>query len=100
MPEPRAAPVSVPSTVFRSLSRTTSTWPAGRPPTVSLRAATPCQGADAHVVACLRAAGVVILGRLNMHEIALGGTTDNPHAGLARAYERTAACDMRPREAE
>lgn len=36
---------------------------------------------DAHVVARLRAAGGVTLGKLNMHEIALGGTTDNPHLG-------------------
>jgi aspartyl-tRNA(Asn)/glutamyl-tRNA(Gln) amidotransferase subunit A len=36
---------------------------------------------DAHVVARLRAAGAVIVGKLNMHEIALGGTTDNPHLG-------------------
>ncbi len=32
---------------------------------------------DADVVAKLRAAGVVILGTLNMHEAALGATTDN-----------------------
>ncbi len=36
---------------------------------------------DAEVVRRLRAAGVVILGKLNMHEGALGGTTDNPHHG-------------------
>ena len=29
----------------------------------------------------LRAAGAVILGKLNMHEGALGSTTDNPHFG-------------------
>jgi aspartyl-tRNA(Asn)/glutamyl-tRNA(Gln) amidotransferase subunit A len=33
---------------------------------------------DAGVVARLRAAGAVILGKLNMHEGALGATTDNP----------------------
>lgn len=32
---------------------------------------------DAQVVARLRSAGAVILGTLNMHEAALGGTTDN-----------------------
>ena len=37
--------------------------------------------ADAFVVTRLRMAGAVILGKLNMHEAALGGTTDNPHHG-------------------
>jgi len=37
--------------------------------------------ADATVVAHLKAAGAVILGKLNMHEAALGATTDNPHTG-------------------
>ena len=36
---------------------------------------------DAEVVAALRASGAVILGLLNMHEAALGATTDNPHFG-------------------
>jgi len=36
---------------------------------------------DAEVVQRLRAAGAVILGKLNMHEAALGATTDNPHFG-------------------
>lgn len=36
---------------------------------------------DAPVIARLRAAGAVILGRLNLHEYAWGGTTDNPHFG-------------------
>jgi Asp-tRNA(Asn)/Glu-tRNA(Gln) amidotransferase A subunit family amidase len=38
-------------------------------------------GEDAEVVRRLRAAGAVILGKLNMHEGALGATTDNPHFG-------------------
>lgn len=37
--------------------------------------------ADAEVVARLRAAGAVIVGSLNMHEGALGATTDNPFHG-------------------
>ena len=37
--------------------------------------------ADAHVVAQLRAAGAKILGTLNMHEAALGATTDNAFYG-------------------
>ena len=36
---------------------------------------------DSEVTRRLRAAGAVILGKLNMHEGALGGTTDNPHHG-------------------
>ena len=37
--------------------------------------------ADATVVANLRNAGALMLGRLNMAEAALGGTTDNPYYG-------------------
>jgi aspartyl-tRNA(Asn)/glutamyl-tRNA(Gln) amidotransferase subunit A len=37
--------------------------------------------ADATVVARLRAAGAVVVGTLNMHEGALGATTDNPFWG-------------------
>ncbi len=36
---------------------------------------------DAEIVCRLRAAGAVILGKLNMHEGALGATNDNPHFG-------------------
>jgi len=36
---------------------------------------------DAAVVEKLRAAGAVLLGKLNMHEWALGVTNDNPHYG-------------------
>ena len=36
---------------------------------------------DAAVNTRLRAAGAVLLGKLNMHECALGATTDNPHHG-------------------
>ena len=36
---------------------------------------------DAEVVRRLRAAGAIILGKLNMHEGALGATSDNPHFG-------------------
>jgi aspartyl-tRNA(Asn)/glutamyl-tRNA(Gln) amidotransferase subunit A len=39
---------------------------------------------DATVTARLRAAGAVIVGKLNMHEFAWGGTTDNPHYGPTR----------------
>jgi len=37
--------------------------------------------ADAEVVRRLRSTGAVILGKLNMHEGALGATNDNPHHG-------------------
>ncbi len=36
---------------------------------------------DSEVVRRLRAAGAIILGKLNMHEGALGSTSDNPHFG-------------------
>jgi aspartyl-tRNA(Asn)/glutamyl-tRNA(Gln) amidotransferase subunit A len=39
---------------------------------------------DAEVTRRLRAAGAVILGKLNMHEGALGATTDNAHHGRCR----------------
>ncbi len=39
---------------------------------------------DAGVVNRLRAGGAVIVGKTNMHEYALGVTTDNPHYGTCR----------------
>ncbi|HWQ28572.1 MAG TPA: amidase [Dehalococcoidia bacterium] len=39
---------------------------------------------DAHTVARLREAGAVIVGKLNLHEWALGVTTANPHWGTCR----------------
>lgn len=39
---------------------------------------------DAHTVAKLREAGAVIVGKLNLHEWALGVTTANPHWGTCR----------------
>jgi len=39
---------------------------------------------DAQVVAQLKAAGAVILGKTNMHEFAYGVTTNNPHFGPSR----------------
>jgi aspartyl-tRNA(Asn)/glutamyl-tRNA(Gln) amidotransferase subunit A len=38
---------------------------------------------DASTVSRLKEAGAVFLGKLNMHEIALGVTNDNPHFGAA-----------------
>lgn len=39
---------------------------------------------DATAVARLKEAGVVLLGKLNMHEFAAGGTNENPHYGPTR----------------
>ena len=40
--------------------------------------------ADATVASRLRSAGAIFLGKLNMHEFAWGGTSDNPHYGTVR----------------
>jgi aspartyl-tRNA(Asn)/glutamyl-tRNA(Gln) amidotransferase subunit A len=40
--------------------------------------------ADAFAVEKLQQAGTVLLGKLNMHEIALGVTNENPHYGVCR----------------
>ncbi len=40
--------------------------------------------ADAGVTTRLARAGAVVVGKTNMHEYALGGTTDNPHWGTCR----------------
>jgi len=39
---------------------------------------------DATVAARLRAAGAILIGKLNMHEFAWGGTSANPHYGAVR----------------
>ena len=39
---------------------------------------------DATVTSRLRRAGAVFVGKLNMHEFAWGGTSDNPHYGAVR----------------
>src|SRR5262249_14946865 len=44
---------------------------------------------EAEVTRRLRDAGAVMLGKLNMHEGALGGTTDNPHHGRTQNPWRT-----------
>jgi Asp-tRNA(Asn)/Glu-tRNA(Gln) amidotransferase A subunit family amidase len=43
---------------------------------------------DAFVVQRLRAAGMVLLGKLNMHEAALGATNDNPFYGRCEHPQR------------
>ena len=44
--------------------------------------------ADAPVVACLREAGAVLLGKTNLHEAAFGTTTFNPHWGMTHNPHR------------
>jgi aspartyl-tRNA(Asn)/glutamyl-tRNA(Gln) amidotransferase subunit A len=39
---------------------------------------------DGTVVSKLRSAGAIITGKLNMHELAIGGTTTNPHYGTTK----------------
>jgi aspartyl-tRNA(Asn)/glutamyl-tRNA(Gln) amidotransferase subunit A len=39
---------------------------------------------DAHVVSRLRAAGAVVIGKLNLHEFAYGATSTSPHFGPVR----------------
>ena len=45
---------------------------------------------DATVAVRLRQAGAIFLGKLNMHEFAWGGTSDNPHYGAVRNPWNTA----------
>jgi Asp-tRNA(Asn)/Glu-tRNA(Gln) amidotransferase A subunit family amidase len=54
---------------------------AGVPTTNGFGGAHRPAASDAEVIRCLRAAGAVILGKLNMHEGALGAVNDNPHHG-------------------
>ena len=54
---------------------------AGAPITNGLGGPPPIAAVDADVTRRLKRAGAVLLGKLNMHEAALGGTTDNPHHG-------------------
>jgi aspartyl-tRNA(Asn)/glutamyl-tRNA(Gln) amidotransferase subunit A len=50
-------------------------------------------GADATVVARLRRAGAVVVGKLNTHEFAFGATTTSPHFGPARnPWDRERIC--------
>jgi len=39
---------------------------------------------DAEVSARLRNAGAILIGKVNLHEFAFGGTTQNPHHGLCK----------------
>jgi aspartyl-tRNA(Asn)/glutamyl-tRNA(Gln) amidotransferase subunit A len=58
---------------------------AGAPTTAASRIlASNVAAADAEVVARLRRAGAVVVGKLNTHEFAFGATTTSPHFGPAR----------------
>ena len=58
---------------------------AGQPTTAGLREPWKIRAEqDAFVVTRLRAAGAVVLGKTNLHEAAMGATTDNPHHGKTR----------------
>jgi aspartyl-tRNA(Asn)/glutamyl-tRNA(Gln) amidotransferase subunit A len=54
---------------------------AGTPTTAGSRIAMPPAARDCTVVTRLRAAGAIILGKLNLHEFAYGPTGINPHHG-------------------
>jgi Asp-tRNA(Asn)/Glu-tRNA(Gln) amidotransferase A subunit family amidase len=43
---------------------------------------------DAHVITLLRAAGAIVLGKLSLHEGALGADNDNPHFGACHNPKR------------
>ena len=62
-----------------SASRTSSTWPASRPPSARRSCATASLQQTPRVVARLKQAGAVILGKHNLHEFAFGITSENPH---------------------
>ena len=60
-------------------------WQAGYPTTVGTAfLARGPEAEDATVVARLRAAGALLYGKLNMHELGMGVTGINPHLGAAR----------------
>ncbi|MGK0362125.1 MAG: hypothetical protein ACI9U2_004445, partial [Bradymonadia bacterium] len=60
-------------------------WQAGYPTTVGTAfLAHGPEAEDATVVARLRAAGALLYGKLNMHELGMGVTGINPHRGAAR----------------
>lgn len=55
---------------------------------MATRREAPVAAHDAPAVARLRAAGAVILGKLNLHEAALGADNDNPHYGACHHPQR------------
>ncbi len=71
------APIAVKDNIDMAGVVTTNGLPGGR------RA-----GADAAVVARLREAGAVLLGKTNLHEAAFGTTTFNPHWGMTHNPHR------------
>lgn len=68
-------------------------WQAGYPTTVGTAfLARGPEAEDATVVARLRAAGALLFGKLNMHELGMGVTGINPHLGAARNPHDRARC--------
>lgn len=71
------APIAVKDNIDIAGAVTANGLPGGRP-----------AGADASVVARLREAGAVLLGKTNLHEAAFGTTTFNPHWGMTHNPHR------------
>ena len=71
-------------TAFRSRSRTTSTPPGTRTTAASAVFDDRVPAEDAEVVRRLLAAGAVIVGKLNLHEFAFGGTSATSYYGPVR----------------
>ncbi len=71
------APVAVKDNIDMAGAVTTNGLPGGR-----------LAAADAPVVARLREAGAVLLGKTNLHEAAFGTTTFNPHWGMTHNPHR------------
>ena len=86
----RSTPSSAPApsagrcTACRSRSRTTSTRPASGPPRRARCSTTACPSEDAEVARRLTAAGAIVLGKLNLHEFANGGTSATSYYGPVR----------------
>lgn len=68
---------------FPTTAGTTLAWRAGAKGARPGEAAPPADR-DAALVARLKEAGALVLGKTNLHELAFGATTENPHFGPAR----------------
>ena len=78
------------SPASRSRTRTSSRRPESAPPPVHGSTSSTCPSQDATIVARLAAAGTVLLGKSNTHELGGGVTTINPFFGTTRnPWDRT-----------